>query len=150
MMEWLAQWGAIHWLVLGFVLLILEIVVPGIFFLWWGIAALVLAILSYFFLLSLVIGGILFAAIAVLASLCWWKIQSKRNQQDIAAEMLNQRGLAMLGQQGVITEVFTDHIARAKFGDGSWRVEGNQLHQGDVVEVVSIKGITLVVKVIKN
>ena len=42
-MEWLTDWGVWHWLILGFVLLIAEILVPGVFLLWWGLSAIVIA-----------------------------------------------------------------------------------------------------------
>ena len=41
MADWLTTWSVWHWLVLGFVLLIAEILVPGVFLLWWGLAAIV-------------------------------------------------------------------------------------------------------------
>ena len=43
MADWLTTWSVWHWLVLGFVLLIAEILVPGVFLLWWGLAAIVAA-----------------------------------------------------------------------------------------------------------
>ena len=39
MADWLTTWSVWHWLVLGFVLLIAETLVPGVFLLWWGLAA---------------------------------------------------------------------------------------------------------------
>ena len=43
MADWLTTWSVWHWLVLGFVLLIAETLVPGVFLLWWGLAAIVTA-----------------------------------------------------------------------------------------------------------
>ena len=43
MADWLTTWSVWHWLVLGFVLLIAETLVPGVFLLWWGLAAIVAA-----------------------------------------------------------------------------------------------------------
>ena len=42
-MEWFVNWSIWHWLILGFVLLIAEIAMPGVFLLWWGLAAIVVA-----------------------------------------------------------------------------------------------------------
>ena len=47
MAEWLTTWTLWHWLVLGFVLLIVEIMVPGVFLLWWGLAALGTALVQF-------------------------------------------------------------------------------------------------------
>ena len=42
----IAEFGPWNWMVLGFVLLVLEIVIPGVFMLWIGIAALLVGTLS--------------------------------------------------------------------------------------------------------
>ncbi|VEH67605.1 nodulation efficiency, NfeD family protein [Rodentibacter pneumotropicus] len=49
MAEWLTTWTLWHWVVLGFVLLIAEVVIPGVFLLWWGLAALVTALVQFLF-----------------------------------------------------------------------------------------------------
>lgn len=64
--------------------------------------------------------------------------------------MLNQRGLAMQGQQGRVTEVLSGNTARAAFGDTTWRVEGQELQVGDLVEVIAVRGITLLVRKVLN
>lgn len=145
MMAWFVDWGVVHWLVLAFLLLILEIIVPGIFFLWWGIAGLIIAAITYFVPLSLVVSVVLFAVIAIIASVVWWRYQASKNQHDDSTT-LNQRGLAMLGQQGRVTAILGNNTARAAFGDTTWRVEGNDLQLNDQVEVVSVRGITLLVR----
>ncbi|OBX07493.1 NfeD family protein [Gallibacterium genomosp. 3] len=144
-MAWFADWGVVHWLVLAFLLLILEIIVPGIFFLWWGIAGLIIAAITYFVPLSLVVSVVLFAVIAIIASIVWWRYQVSKNQHDDSTT-LNQRGLAMLGQQGRVTAILGNNTARAAFGDTTWRIEGSDLQLNDQVEVVSVRGITLLVR----
>ncbi|MFC0308234.1 NfeD family protein [Gallibacterium trehalosifermentans] len=145
-MIWLADWGAMHWLILAFILLILEIIVPGIFFLWWGIAGLIVAAMTYLFPLSGVASSIAFAVIAIIATLVWWRYQSTNAQQDRVNNGLNQRDMMMLGQQGKVTELVSSNLGRAAFGDTTWRIEGEQLQLNDHVEVVGVKGITLVVR----
>ncbi|MFC0323302.1 NfeD family protein [Gallibacterium melopsittaci] len=145
-MVWLADWSSIHWLILAFILLILEIIVPGIFFLWWGIAGLIVAAITYVFPLSLIVSSILFAVIAIIATLIWWRYQAAKTQRDRVNNGLNQRDIAMLGQQGRITELMSENVGRAAFGDTTWRIEGEQLQVNDRVEVVSVKGITLIVR----
>ncbi|MDE3972245.1 hypothetical protein NUQ37_04775 [Glaesserella parasuis] len=46
-MEWLSGWTA--WLIFGFILLILETLIAGIFIMWWGFAAIIVAILLILF-----------------------------------------------------------------------------------------------------
>ena len=49
MADWLINWTLWHCLILGFILLIGEVLTPGIFLLWWGLAALVTAFVQFLF-----------------------------------------------------------------------------------------------------
>ena len=74
MADWLTTWSVWHWLVLGFVLLIAEILVPGVFLLWWGLAAIVAAgVMALVPSLSLTVLAVFYAILAIILSLLWWK-----------------------------------------------------------------------------
>lgn len=147
MTGWLTVWTLWHWLVLGFVLLIAEIMMPGVFLLWWGLAALVTALLQ--FLLpdfSLVGLAIFYGVLAALLSVLWWRYQHRKDKRDQAKTSLNQRDHAMLGKQGIVQEIAANGIGRGAFGDTTWRIQGERLHVGEPVKVVHVEGITLIVK----
>ena len=154
-MEWLVEWNAWHWLIGGFVLLIAETLVPGVFLLWWGLAALVIAgVAKVSPDLSLASQAILYAILASALSLFWWKYQHKKDQADEAKSALNQRDHAMLGALGKVQEIVAGDnaqtIARGAFGDTTWRVQGENLQLGDVIKVVAVQGITLQVEKLNN
>lgn len=144
-MEWLSGWAL--WLIIGFGLLILELVVPGVFLIWWGFAALLSAAVSAVFpALPLGWEVALFALFAVLFSFGWWKFQHNKDRQEDAHPVLNARDHAMLGARGEIVELLGSGIARGKFGDTTWRVSGTDLALCDKVEVKRVEGITLFVE----
>ncbi len=145
-MEWLFNWTG--WLIFGFVLLILELVLPGVFIMWWGFAAVILSgLVAFFPELPQGWQAAIFAVLAIIFSLIWWKYQHDKDVQDDAANQLNSREHSMLGAQGVVVEIFDNGIARGKFGDTTWRMVGENLHIGETVKVQQVDGITL--KVIK-
>lgn len=147
MAEWLTTWTLWHWLVLGFVLLIAEVVAPGVFLLWWGLAALVTALVQFLFpAFSLVGLAIFYAVLACILSVAWWKYQYKKDSQDQAKTSLNQRDHAMLGKQGTVQEIAVNGIGRGAFGDSTWRIQGEHLAVNDLVKVVRVEGITLIVE----
>lgn len=149
MMEWFTSWTAWHWLVLGLVLLIAEILISGVFILWWGLAALVVAaVVAIFPQLNLTALFILYGLLALSLSLIWWKFQSKKDNTDHSSYKLNQRDHAMLGTVGYVEEIAENGIGRGHFGDTTWRIQGQQLAVGDVIEVIAVEGITL--KVMKS
>ena len=67
MADWLTTWSVWHWLVLGFILLIAETLVPGVFLLWWGLAAIVAAgVMALVPSLSLTVLAVFYAILAII------------------------------------------------------------------------------------
>ena len=86
MADWLTTWSVWHWLVLGFVLLIAETLVPGVFYIVVvALAAIVTAgVMALVPTLSLTALAIFYAVLAIILSLLWWKYQhSKDNRESI-------------------------------------------------------------------
>lgn len=52
----------------------------------------------------------------------------------------------MLGQIGIVQEMADNGIGRGKFGDTTWRIQGEDLLPNDKVEVIAVQGITLMVE----
>ncbi|WP_439327689.1 NfeD family protein [Lonepinella sp. BR2357] len=149
-MEWFETWTVWHWLILGFALLIAELALPGIFLLWWGLAAIAVAgLMKCFPDFSLASLGIIYAILATLLSLGWWKYQHKKDLSDEKRSHLNQRDHAMLGSVGFVQEIHDNGIGRGHFGDTTWRIQSAQhdkLCVGDSIQVLSVQGITLIVQ----
>ncbi|OOF45807.1 NfeD family protein [Rodentibacter trehalosifermentans] len=147
MAEWFTSWTLWHWLVLGFALLIAEVVAPGVFLLWWGLAALVTAFMQFLVPdFSLVGLAIFYGVLACILSVAWWQYQHKKDCRDQAQTSLNQRDHAMLGKQGAVQEIAVNGIGRGAFGDTTWRIQGEYLTVNDLVKVVRVDGITLIVE----
>lgn len=146
-MEWFSTWSLWHWLILGFVLLIAELVIPGVFLLWWGLAAIVIAgVMALIPSLSLTVLAISYAILAIILSVSWWKYQHGQDKSDQLHSSLNQRDHAMLGTRGTVQDIAANGIGRGHFGDTTWRIQGTDLQVGDLVEVYQVDGITLKVK----
>ncbi|WP_109078652.1 NfeD family protein [Aggregatibacter kilianii] len=146
-MEWLTDWNIWHWLILGFILLIAEIVIPGVFLLWWGLAAIVVAaIMKFIPTLPLSVLAVIYAVIAIVLSIIWWRYQHGKDQIDQTKTVLNQRDHAMIGARGKVLEMAENGIGRGAFGDTTWRIKGHDLTANDIVEVIAVDSITLKVK----
>ena len=150
-MEWFVNWGVWHWLVSGFILLIAEIAMPGVFLLWWGLAAIVVAgIMKLFPDLPLSSLAVIYAIIAMILSVIWWRYQHGKDQADQSNRALNQRNHAMIGSRGKVLEIAENGIGRGAFGDTTWRIKGHGLSVNDIIEVTGVDGITLNVIKIKE
>ena len=145
MADWLINWTLWHWLILGFILLIGEVLTPGIFLLWWGLAALVTAFVQFLFpSISLASLAIFYALLACILSVIWWKYQHGKDRHDQSHSTLNQRDHALLGKQGVVQELGVNGIGRGAFGDTTWRIQGDNLTVGALIEVERVDGITMI------
>jgi len=131
------------WLIVGMVLIGLEIIVPGVSLIWFGISALVVGTVNYFFampltlalLLWIVIGGIILGIVL--------KYQKKWSQKENGRIDVNRHLID--SKRGVVVEKVDQFFARAKFeepilGDREWQVKGENLEVGDIVEILSVEG----------
>ena len=147
MSDWIPTWSVCQCLVLRFVLLIAETLVPGVFLLWWGLAPIVTAgVMALVPSLSLTVLAVFYAILAIILSLLWWKYQHSKDNQDQSRTTLNQRDHTLLGKKGTVLEIGSNGIGRGAFGDTTWRIQGEYLSVNDLVVVERVDGITLLVK----
>lgn len=131
--------GPWNWMVLGFLLLILELVLPGVFLLWIGIAALVTGALS----LALWDAGVwtwqaqvlAFLLLSVAAVLAGRRIMASRPDES-DQPLLNQRGAQLIGRTAILTEPIREGRGRVHLDDTVWIVSGPNLPAGSRVRVV--------------
>ncbi len=140
MIAYLAELGAWNWIVLGVVLLTLEIVVPGVFLLWIGAAALVTGTLS----LQLADTGfwgwqvqvLVFLALSVVAVIVGRRYFSER-QSESDQPLLNRREAQLVGRTAMLEEDIVEGRGRIRLGDTLWIVTGPDLAAGTRVRVSS-------------
>jgi membrane protein implicated in regulation of membrane protease activity len=137
-----------HWWVLAVLLMLIEVLAPGTFFLWLGLAAglvgLLLVILPDLgWQLQVLIFAVL-AVLAVLAGRAWLK----RHPIETADTGLNRRADALVGEIHVLAEAIHTGRGAVKVGDTVWRAEGPDLPKGARVRVVAVNGTTLKVEAV--
>ncbi|WP_305462125.1 NfeD family protein [Photobacterium leiognathi] len=143
----LEQMNFWHWLAIGLVLLLLELLGTAGYLLWLGISAVLVSILVLMLPISWPLQWISFAVFALFTTWLWWRYQHKKDKSDASVTKLNQRGVQMIGQRSVVTEAIVAGAGRLQFGDTTWSVVTDvDLEVGQKVEVVAVEGITLVIK----
>lgn len=143
-MTWIASLGGWGWLILGLVLIGAELLAPGIFLLWLGLAALVTG--AVIGLTGMACQGALlvFAALS-LASVLAGRALTRRSDEPDTASGLNDRGRQLVGKVFKLEATMAGGEGRIRVGDSSWRVTGPELLAGTEVRVVRVEGATLVV-----
>jgi inner membrane protein len=138
------------WWILALVLIAIEVIMPGYFMLWIGIAA---ALTGVFVLIvpgaSLIAQALAFAVLAFVSCAAYWYGLRPRLQHDApGARTLNRRAEQMIGCRYVLIEPIVNGRGKAQVGDGQWLVGGSDLPVGRTVEVVAVDGSTLLVRAI--
>jgi inner membrane protein len=137
--------GAWAWIILGILLIGVELVAPGAFFLWLGLAAIVTGLIDAMLGLSWQAAALLFALLCVAAVILGRAVTRSRIQDEPQAGMLNRRGQSLVGRVFTLETPIKDGEGRIRVDDSSWRVTGADRFAGAKVPVVRIEGSTLVV-----
>ena len=145
-----AELGPWNWMVLGFILLVLEIAVPGVFLLWIGIAALIIGAAS----LALWDAGfwiwqvqvVAFLALSLVSAYVGKQIVGRRQDQS-DQPLLNRRSEQMIGRTATLVEPIREGRGRIQLGDTLWRVSGPDLPAGTRVRVTGATDTDLELKV---
>lgn len=145
-MEVLEQITFWHWLIAGIVFVVIEILLPGVVFLWIGIAAgvtglILLAVPGLSWENQFLIFAVL-SVISVAAGRSW----VKRRPTESDHPDLNRRGRRFIGSLLTLDAPIVNGAGRVKAGDGTWKVKGGDLPAGARVRVTGVEGATLLVE----
>src|SRR4051794_18284289 len=117
-----------HWWILAALFAGIEILAPGVFFIWLGAAAALTGIIAFVIpSLGWEIEALIFAILAVVTVVFWRIYLKKRKGKDDPAAMLNRRGDQMIGRTAVLSEPIQNGRGKARIDDSVWRVEGADL-----------------------
>jgi len=145
MLENLQDW---HWIVFGFILIILEMLAPGAILMWFGVGALLVGGLLFLFPeMAWELQIFIFAIFSLVSIFAWKKLRKDSPEDDTESGTLNQRGKALIGRRVPLVEAITNGVGRVQIDDTFWRVESEEDMDVDtLVEVVGSDGATLDVK----
>ena len=135
-----------HWWILGLALAGIEIVLPGTYLLWLGIAA------GLTGALLLVAPGVpwqwqvlVFAVLSV-ASVLAWRAYQRRHPTVSADTTLNRRGEQYVGRVFALEEAIVNGRGTIHVDDSRWLAAGPDLPVGARVRVVGVAGAILKVE----
>lgn len=134
-----------HWMILGLALAVIEVLAPGVFFLWLGIAAgltgLVLLVVPIGWEIQLILFGLL-SVVSVVAGRIWLRRHPLQSEDTT----LNRRGEQYVGRVFTVAEPIVAGRGSVKVGDSLWRADGPDLPAGARVRVTGVAGTVLKVE----
>ena len=134
--------GAWNWFILAMVLLVLETVIPGVHFLWFGIAAVIIGLLASATDIAWQWQVLAFALLSV-----FWVRKYARPDVAISDQPdLNVRGQQYIGRSVIVEQAIQGGRGKVRVGDTLWAAEGPDASAGSRVTVTGTKGTVLVVE----
>ena len=133
------------WITLGLLLAGLEMLVPGVYLIWFAVAAIITGVLTGLFDLSFplqIIDFVFLALIAVFSARRWLKDKPIESPDPL----LNQRGAQLIGQTARVVEAIEHGTGRIHIGDSEWNAYGPDAAVGDRVRVIGSQGTALQVE----
>lgn len=135
-----------HWLIIGALLVGLELLLPGVFLLWLGIAAFLTgALMAIIPDLDWRIALVAFGALSVASIVVGMRFRAIRSPKT-DQPTLNRRAEQYLGRQLTLDAPIVNGRGTVKLDDTTWRVAGPDLPAGTAIVVRGADGATLIVE----
>ena len=137
--------GTWNWLIFGFILMGLELLAPGVFLFWLGLAALLVGLLSFAINLAWQTQLLMFAVFTAAAVPAWRYFARSGSTNSVSNPFLNRRTEAMIGREFTLEKPIVDGSGTVRIDDTVWRVAGPDTPAGSRVRIVQADGASLTV-----
>ncbi|WP_299328035.1 NfeD family protein [Parasphingopyxis sp.] len=137
--------GDMLWVILGVILLISEMIAPGVYLMFLGGAAILTGLLSFALPLPFVVQLLIFAlssVASVYVAKRWFDVYPILS----SAPLLNARIAQMIGQTVEVIEPIEGGSGRVKVGDSVWSATGPDAEIGARMKIVGAEGNRLAVE----
>ena len=145
MTEMFSTLGTWNWLIFGLVLMALELLAPGVFMFWLGLAALLVGLLSFLINPSWQLQILMFAVFATAAVPLWRHFARRNTAASASNPFLNKRADALVGRVFTLEKPIIDGSGTVRIDDTIWRVAGPDAPAGSRVKIVRADGASLTV-----
>ena len=137
--------GTWNWLIFGVILMALELIAPGVFLFWLGLAALLTGLISFGYTPSWQVQILMFAVFAALAVPVWRRLAHSSGAVNADSPFLNKRADALVGRVFTLEKPIVDGAGTVRIDDTIWRVAGPDAPAGSRVRIVQADGARLTV-----
>ncbi len=137
-----------YWWVLALLLLGIELLIAGFFFIWIAIAGFFTGCLVWIASEINFIGQTLIFSITSVISIIFWKIYVKNHPLQTDQPLLNKRGAHYIGRVFNLIEPIQNGQGKIKVDDSLWKVYGKDSPVNTRVKIVAIRGTVFDVEIV--
>jgi inner membrane protein len=145
MVAWLMGLGHWNWFIAAVVFFLVEILAPGSFMMWLGIAALLVGGISLGVEWAWQAQIIAFAVFSIAAIPAWRRL-SRKVEAPVDRPFLNRRAEGYVGRTFTLDKPIVDGIGTIRIDDTVWRVSGPDCPAGSRVKIARAEGAELMVE----
>jgi membrane protein implicated in regulation of membrane protease activity len=135
-----------HWWAFGVFLLIVELLAPGMFFLWMAESAFVVGVIK---LIVPTLGWeyqLIFFSVLSIVSIAVFRLFLKKHPIESDQPLLNRRAAQYVGRLFTLEDPIVNGQGRIRVDDSTWKVQGEDCEPGSKVRVVAAEGVVLKVE----
>lgn len=130
LVEYLGSWS---WLLLALLLAGIEVVVPGTFFIWFGVAALIVGLIAFAVSLSWQVELVLFVLLSAASVLIGRRFYGRATKEGDG--FANDRLGRQIGRLAVVDQAIEGGSGHIRLDDTVWRADGPDLPVGTRVRI---------------
>lgn len=138
------------WLIVAFIALIFEFLVPGLYFIWFALGAVISAIVFFFYRVSLETEVITFAVLTLSTIICYQLCKRfAKEELGLSKDTSDVPDISAIRENIIGRTAVMVSSHRASFADSYWEVESfsrRALNEGDVVKIIDLEKNTLIVE----
>ncbi|MGZ4955120.1 MAG: NfeD family protein [Methylobacter sp.] len=129
-----------NWWVLALILLVVELLAPGFFFLWMAASGFVTGCLLFLIpAIGMELQVAIFSVLSVVL-ITAWKLYSKRHPITTDHPLLNKRGAQYIGRIFSLYKPIENGEGKIKVDDSIWKVHGEDCDINTRVKVIAVRG----------
>jgi len=129
-----------NWWVLALILLVVELLAPGFFFLWMAASGFVTGCLLLLIPAIDIKAQVLIFSVLSVAAISAWKLYGKKHPIATDHPLLNKRGNQYIGRVFSLYQPIENGEGKIKVDDSIWKVHGEDCDINTKVKVVAIRG----------
>lgn len=139
-----AQFGPWNWLILAALMFGLEAMVPGVYFAWFGVAAVLVGVIALLIDMAWQWQLVVFALMSM-ASVFVARRFARSDAAPSDMPDLNVRGAQYVGRVVTVEEPIRAGRGKVRVGDTLWQAEGDDMPAGTRVKVTGARDTVLLV-----
>ena len=142
----LNYFGPWTWFIIAVVLFLLELMAPGVVFIWLGIAAAATGLIDLVIPMNWQVELAVFAVLSVVFLLIGRPLVMKRINQETDQPNLNNRNQNFVGKRYQLSEPVKGGRGTININDTRWHIRGDDCPAGSWVTITAVDGLELLIE----